>query len=169
MKKIILLSISLISLRAFSQDTAKLVKQIDSLVYQYNHADLEKQQDTINNSFMEGRIKTKVYLTGLMDKGKLKKYSSVSEFTDMTTDKVQESKAYNIFYFNDGHLIKVEEGISGAKGNADMSWYFENDKLVHHKIRSDQAGDKQPSQEKIRERGEQLVIMAQAFLQKLNP
>jgi hypothetical protein len=130
---------------------------------------LEKQQDTITNSLMEGRIKTKVYLTALLDNGKLKKYSSFSEFSSMVTDKAEESKAYNIFYFNNGHLIKVEEGMSGAKGNADMIWFFDNDKLIRYHIQAEQGGNKMPPEEKVRERGAQLVMMAQALLQKINP
>ncbi|PZR22861.1 MAG: hypothetical protein DI535_25290 [Citrobacter freundii] len=169
MKKLIPLSFFFISVKAFSQDTAKLVNQIDSLVYQYNHTDLEKQQDTVTNSLLDGRIKTKVYLTSLTDKGRLKKYSSISEFSGMITDKVEESKGYNIFYFDNGHLIKVEEGMSGAKGNADMIWYLNNDILIHHNIKSDLGAGKAPSEEKIRERGEQLVEMAKGFLQKFNP
>jgi|GEM_PF-6719416 len=85
-----------------------------------------------------------------------------------TNNNVEQFKVHNIFYFEDDHLIKVEEKMSGTKGNGDLFWYFDKDGLIHHGSRSSRESIAL-TKEKIDERGKFLITLAQAFLQKLTP
>lgn len=168
MKRIIFLSIFFFSIKTFSQDTAKLVARIDSIVDLYNHSNFETKQDSSSNTAMNGDFTNKVWETVLRDGGKVKKYIHIVDMSMKMNNNVKQSKTHNIFYFDDDHLIKVEEGMTSTEGNADMSWYFNKDGLIHHGTHSSRESFTL-TKEKIDERGKFLATLAQTILQKLTP
>jgi len=60
MKRIIFLSVFFFSIKSFSQDTARLVARIDSIVDRYNRSNFETKQDSSSTTAMNGDFTNKV-------------------------------------------------------------------------------------------------------------
>lgn len=159
MKTTLLLAIVLFSITAYSQDTTALVKQIDSLVYLINNSSFKPQRDTLKQEQPKIGLSMQTYLTMLTDGNEVKKYINNVHMTMKENGVTKKVNATNTFYYDHNKLIKVEEiATEGSNKKLEASWYYANDKPLYSTLKSD----------KSEERGEFLLKIAKAMLEKMN-
>ena len=157
MKSILLFLIFSYSLQSFSQDAVR-IKKIDSLVKSINSGDFKIQTDSIIRDLPQIGLFMKTFLTTVTDSNQLKKYvNKVNSITKVNNVSI-ESIASNSFYFDQGHLIKVEEFMikDGKEINAD--WYYADDKSLYYTLKN----------ERSEERAKLLLEMAKGMLKQIN-
>ncbi len=113
-KKLFLAAGMLTTLSGFSQDSLKVVR-IDSLVNYYNNAGFKAERDSVINTMPELKISSRTYLTVLIHDGAVKKYENRPTFIRDNNGIPDTATGYNIFYFDNNKLIKVEEGMHDSK------------------------------------------------------
>ena len=158
MKMLIILILFFCSIKTYSQDISKKIREIDSIVTSINASKLNVKRDTISRDMPSMGMLMKTYVTMVRDDLELKKYSQNVRGTITEAGKTKETISLNIFYFNHQSLIKVEEFFIADDIQASVHWYYSNDKPLYCTLQS----------EKTAERAEFLLNLGRSFL-KLTP
>lgn len=143
------------SFSSSAQDDAK-VKQIDSLVGAINSITTNIFRDTLKQDMAQMGMSTRTYLTTVTKEGMLVKYVN-NVHTTMSQNGVSESfVSNNIFYYDNGKLIKVEENVTKGEMKNDLAYYFENDKVIFVS----------PDMPELKARGEELLAMSRLMIRR---
>lgn len=123
-----------------SQADSLKMKKIDSIVAAINQAEWRTRYDTAQQDAPGMKMTT--FLTTVEEEGILRKFINNVRATSTENGVSKETNTYNIFYFDQQQLIKVEErGIMRAK-KVSVDWYYENGKPLVRTYKSEKSTER---------------------------
>jgi hypothetical protein len=153
MKTILLILCVFFSLFSHAQDTVK-IKQVDSLVKVINTGNFTVRRDTLKQDNAQLGLSMRTYLTTVMKDSILLKYVNNVHATTKQGAVEEKFVSTNIFYFNGGKLIKVDENVEKGDKKMEIAYYYDDEKLIHFT----------PDLPNIKKRGESLVYLVKTMI-----
>jgi len=157
MRKIFLSAFVLLSLGLHAQDIESFLR-IDSITRAIDNAGYRIEHDTIRNDQPELKLFMITYLTMISNGHELKKYVNNVHITRTENGETQQMETTNIFYFDEGNLIKVEDLATNGDKNFQAHWYYEKNKPLYET----------PPTEESAERSAMLLKIGQTLLAKIH-
>jgi hypothetical protein len=126
----------------FSQRNIQ-IKSIDSIVSIVNKNKYHINEDSsIQSSTYTGIFSMRTYRIAHLDDSSLHKYENRvhSYFNQNGTE--SKRNGFNVFFFHQGKLIKVEELMDEDGKIQKADWYYTDNKLIHHTFKSDKSEER---------------------------
>jgi hypothetical protein len=115
---------------SYSQDSSK-ISQIDSIVKILKSTHLETKTDTIKQDQPQFGYYGFSIVTISVDQKGLRRYINHVNATIKQGNKDEKIVSDNIFYFNNGELIKVEETATKEDETKAFEYYFDAGKAIN--------------------------------------